>query len=130
MPPPPLRGSWPCPTFEDEPAAHHLSELQAVEGQHVVEHDGPEVGRVEDPADPAPHGLTHHTLGGDHNTTGKEEPEVQGLTCYTTTQMSVKRPAGDRIPSPNEFGFTVVLFFIQYEFSTSIYICGYYVYIS
>lgn len=40
-------------TFENQPSSHHFGELQTVEGEDIVEDNGPEVGSVEHTPDPA-----------------------------------------------------------------------------
>ena len=50
------------PTFVNQSPAHQFGKLQTVEGENVVEDDGPEVGSVEHTTDPAWHSLTHNTL--------------------------------------------------------------------
>lgn len=50
------------PTFENHSSSHQFGKLQTVEGENIVEDNGPEVGSIEHTPDPARHGFTHCTL--------------------------------------------------------------------
>lgn len=41
------------PTFKNQSPSHHFGKLQTVQGENIVEDDSPEVGRIEQTADPA-----------------------------------------------------------------------------
>lgn len=87
------------PTFENQPPAHQFGKLQIVEGENVVEDDGPEVGSIEHTADPARHSLTHNPL----------EPEDTGIHVEIPWTIKCKKGLHDYL-FPTAKSVSVLIF--------------------